>query len=307
MKPIALYLPAFHKTLVNDQTWGENWTEWDNLRRWKPQFDGHILYRPHQDIGEYDLLNIKTRRKQAEIAKKYGIYGFGVYHYWFNRELVLEQPYELMLLDNEPNLPFFFIWANETWSKRWDGSENIVIKSQTYGDEDEWYDHAIYLKKFLEHGNYISINNNRVIGLYRPATIPRLSERINFYKKILGNDIIFLSLYGTFPKQQSPGNYPYLDGCIEFAPFVKSHNWRDFSIQKHQSLFYGISPGFDNSPRCMERYTRFYAPNIRQQLEDIKNQEYVFINAWNEWGEQAVIEPSDITGYSNLETISEYV
>jgi len=240
-KVIALYLPAFHRDPLNDRAWGNGWTEWDNLRRWKPINPGHTIQRPHADLGEYDLLLTETRRKQAELAKAHGVHGFAVYHYWFNGVKALHRPYELMLLDGEPDLPFHLIWANESWTKRWDGRDKEIIQAQTYGDREEWQAHAEYLRPFLEHRNYIQHEGRRVLGIYRPGTIPHLTERLTYYREVLGSDLHFTTLFGTFGREQVPSNYPILDSAIEFAPHAAASGWEHFALHPHQRSSEGLA------------------------------------------------------------------
>jgi Glycosyltransferase WbsX len=234
------------------------------------------------------------------------VHGFAVYHYWFNGEKALHQPYERMLLDGEPDLPFMFIWANETWSRCWDGSEREVIQPQTYGGRDEWAAHAEYLRPFLEHPNYIRLGGRRVLGLYRPGHIPQLTERLRFYRQTLGEDLHFTTLSGTFKDEQSPTLSTELDSAIEFAPFFEWFQKSRIRLLPHQQLFPGVSPGFDSSPRRGPRAIVATVPPFAEQLRRCRSAEAIFVNSWNEWGEQSLIEPSDRDGDARLREIATF-
>ena len=138
VKLIPFYLPQFHTIPENDRWWGEGFTEWTNVRKAKPLFAGHDQPRIPLD-GEYDLTDDAVKIRQAEQAKAHGIFGFCYYHYWFKGgKRLLEKPAEQMLVNKAVDIPFCFSWANENWSKNWDGGNREVIMEQDYGGKADW-------------------------------------------------------------------------------------------------------------------------------------------------------------------------
>ena len=183
MKTIAFYLPQFHNIPENDEWWGDGFTEWTNVKKAEPLFEGH--YQPNVPLNEnyYNLLDNNVKRWQAKIAHDYGVYGFCYYHYWFNGKLLLEKPMEQMLEDKSINMPFCISWANEPWTKAW-VNENKVLIPQYYGGKREWKEHFDYLLPFFKDERYIKENGNPFVVIYRPEVIPCLNEMLDYWQEL---------------------------------------------------------------------------------------------------------------------------
>src|SRR4030067_958095 len=135
---IAFYLPQFHPFQENDEWWGKGFTEWRNVAKARPLFKGHHQPKLPADLGFYDLRLPEVRSLQAELARSHGIEGFCYWHYWFNGKMLLERPVNEIISSGQPDFPFCLAWANEPWSRRWDGMPQSVLQEQTYGgDEDD--------------------------------------------------------------------------------------------------------------------------------------------------------------------------
>jgi len=223
LKAIALYLPQFHPFKENDEWWGKGFTEWINVTKSKPKFKGH--YQPHlpTDLGYYDLRLLDTMIEQASLAKTYGVHGFCFYHYWFNGKLLMETPLEQMLKSKEPDFPFCLCWANENWTRRWDGMEADVLIKQNYGLEDD-FDHIQYLMPFFKDERYIKINGKPVYLMYRSELHPNINEAVKIWRdeaKKAGFEDLYLIRVENFKHDFDP-KYHDFDASMEFAP--------DFSI-----------------------------------------------------------------------------
>ena len=179
---IAIYLPQFHPFKENNEWWGNGFTEWTNVAKARPRYIGH--YQPHipADLGFYDLRLSETRIAQSDLATKYGIDGFCYYHYWFNGKVLMERPLEEILESKEPDFPFMLCWANENWTRAWDGRDRQVLIEQKYSEEDD-YAHIKYLMPYLIDERYIKINGKPVIAIYRSTLLPNVNRTIEIWEE----------------------------------------------------------------------------------------------------------------------------
>lgn len=185
MKIIPFYLPQFHSIPENDEWWGEGFTEWVNVKKAVPLFEGHNQPRVPLDNNYYCLLDSDTMRWQIDLAKEYGIYGFCFYHYWFDGHMLLEKPMEIMHNDPSLNIPYCISWANENWTNAWKANGDIkTLIQQTYGGRDQWEKHFNYLLKFFKDPNYILEDNKPFFVIYRPEIIPCLNDMLDCWEEL---------------------------------------------------------------------------------------------------------------------------
>ena len=130
MKILALHLPQYHSIPENDKWWGEGFTDWNNVKKAKPLFEGHQQPIVPLNNNYYDMTKPETLQFQADLANEYGVHGFIYYHYWFNGKLLLEKPCEVLLEHSEIQNHYCFCWANETWARTWDGHDTDILIKQ---------------------------------------------------------------------------------------------------------------------------------------------------------------------------------
>lgn len=173
IKPIAFYLPQFHPIPENDAWWGKGFTEWTNVTKATPLFDGHWQPRLPADLGFYDLRVPEARIAQAELAKKYGIYGFSYWHYWFGGKKILERPLQEVIASGKPDFPFCLAWANQTWQGTWHGLSNsqILVKQEYPGIKD-YEEHFYFLLQAFHDPRYINVNGKKLFQIFQPLDIP---------------------------------------------------------------------------------------------------------------------------------------
>jgi lipopolysaccharide biosynthesis protein len=324
---IAFYLTQFHPVPENDAWWGKGFTEWTNVTKAKPLYDGH--YQPHlpTDFGFYDLRVRATRHDQIRMAKDFGIDGFCYHYYWFSGTRLLNQPLDDMLADPESDMPFCLCWANENWTRRWDAAEHEILIAQRYLPDDD-INFIKSLVPFFSDPRYIRLDGSPFLIVYRPQHLPDARKTASIWREFcrsVGIGEIHLCAALTH------GNFDYeqfgFDSGIEFPPHnmkcrnvadkISFHeafrgyvvNYQDVAQEylnrnyKNRNVFRSVFPSWDNTartgPRAVivagatpENYEFWLAETLRRTKEDFPQQErLVFINAWNEWAEGCHLEP----------------
>jgi len=222
IKTIAFYLPQFHAIPENDLWWGNGFTEWTNTRKVEPRFMGHYQPRePHDDFGYYDLTDIEVIKKQVLLAKQHGIYGFCFYLYWFSGKRILEKPLDLFLEHPEIDINFCLCWANENWTRTWDGYDKEILMKQNYSEEDP-YKFIQDIEKYVVDKRYIRIDGEPVVLVYNPGQIPNINNVFSVWREQaikLGIGKIKIWICRTFVfTAESLGITDNVDGEVEFSP-----------------------------------------------------------------------------------------
>ena len=168
---IAFFLPQFHPIPENDRWWGPGYSEWRPVAAARPLFPGHAQPHIPADLGFYDLRLPETRQAQADLARGHGIHGFCWYHYWFEGSRLLQRPFDEVLASGTPDLPFALCWANDPWSRRWDGRTEELLKAQAYSPEDDLA-HIRWLLPALADRRAIRVGGKPLFLVYRAASLP---------------------------------------------------------------------------------------------------------------------------------------
>lgn len=244
LRPIAIHLPQFHPFPENDEWWGKGFTEWTNVTKAKPLYEGHYQPQLPADLGFYDLRLADCRLEQEKLAKEYGFYGFCYYHYWFNGKLLMERPLEEKLNNPKEDFPFMLCWANENWTRIWDGGENNILMAQNYNMEDH-IAHINYLMPFFKDERYIKIDGKAVFAVYRTTKIPEFDKVAEIWKqeaKKHGVEL-YITRFESFGERGEEFMSENIDASIEFQPHsgLKVFNDKEYqkslaSKQSHKSL-----------------------------------------------------------------------
>ncbi len=339
-KAVAFYLPQFHAFEENDAWWGDGFTEWRNVSRGTPRYQGHYQPRIPRDLGFYDLTNVNTLKAQAALARSAGIDTFCFYYYWFNGRRLMDKPLDLFV-ENDIDQDFCIMWANENWTRTWDGRENDVLIAQDYALEDE-DDFVSDTAKYMAHPRYMRVDGRPMFILYRASLVPDTLNTINRWRKKWTNTLgiePLIYMVQSF-NDRDPTQYG-CDGALEFPPHkvskdIKRRNkestifdpnytgqiraYRDVVAKSLNEpapdypLIKTVSPSWDNDARregsgvtfqgsTPAAYGHWLSGAIKYAQENPVGEEpLVFINAWNEWAEAAYLEPDVHYGHAYLNT-----
>ena len=337
-KVIAFYLPQFHPTEENDEFWGKGFTEWTNVAKNKTQFVGHSALNMHGELGFYDLRLRQTRDSQVSLAKEYGIYGFCYYFYQFGDRSVMDTPLRDMLNSTDEDFPFCICWANESWTRSWDGSQSEVLISQPNVLPGDLV-FAERISPVIQDARYIKVDDKPLIIIYRPNLIESIKEVLHSWRQSFrdsGVGEVHFCMAETFG-QTDPFKFGF-DSSLEFPPhglnvgeitqqFLdekesfsgKIYDYRDVVNSKlvgsspNYMRFPGVMTSWDNSarrgknshvfvnssPKDYEIWLRHAFHQAKENLPPTSR--LVFVNAWNEWAEGAILEPHPVYKREYLE------
>ncbi|MFN2518004.1 MAG: glycoside hydrolase family 99-like domain-containing protein [Jatrophihabitantaceae bacterium] len=345
---IPFYLPQFHATPENDTWWGKGFTEWTNVTAARPVYLGHNQPNLPSDLGFYDLRLDAVRQEQMDLATAHGIEGFMYYHYWFAGQRLLNMPID-SLAGSEVNKPFCIMWANENWTRRWDGRASDVLMGQDYArvPARQFIDDMMH---FLADPRYLRIDGKPVLAVYRIAQIPDYPSVVEHWRKQAAGagigDLVILSVdvAREFDGLAGTASEEGLDGTLGFPPHNLLWSWvphgglrvdRRFggNILSYQLMvadaerkmlrlpkasYPGVMVTFDNTARRQWKSDLWYGANpysFRRWLSAAcsavadrdADSRVVFVNAWNEWAESAVLEPSRRFGRTYLQAVRDVV
>lgn len=345
VRVLAFYLPQFHPIPENDAWWGEGFTEWTNVKRATAQFAGHDQPRIPGALGYYDLRDTEVQAKQIELARSHGIHGFCYHYYWFDGHRLLDRPLGQILANPDLDFPFCICWANENWTRSWDGRDDRILIAQNHSPEDDLR-FITELDELIHDPRYITVDGRPVIVVYRPQLLPdptATAERWKAHARARGNPEPYLVNAHSFPDVLDPRTIGF-DASVEFPPHqyplvevaeTARQVHRDFKGRLYDyracvaeaqerighpspyPIFPGVMPGWDNTPRRMDNATIFThatpeaygawveAACRRAARFGDPDMRLVFVNAWNEWGEGAYLEPDTTRGHALLRATAE--
>lgn len=339
---IPFYLPQFHAFPENESWWGAGFTEWSNVAAATPVFRGHNQPFLPADLGFYDLSSDTVRSRQYALAQMAGIEGFMYYYYWFAGKKLMDMPIENLVATND-DAPFCLMWANENWTRRWDGSAQNVLIAQDYDEvpATQFIHDVLHL---ITDPRYIRIDNKPLISVYRITQIPDYANVLAYWRTVAieagldGLTIITVDVGRSMDGIEGELDAHGLDAFLEFAPH--NRRWTPQSrvhltvdprfggnILSYAAMasgselqlrgpvsdqrFPGVMVNFDNTARRQWQPDLWYGSNpftFRRWLNSAvsaiadrdRDHRLVFINAWNEWAEGTVLEPSQRFGRTYL-------
>jgi lipopolysaccharide biosynthesis protein len=285
-------LPQFHPIAENDEWWGSGFTEWTNVVKAKPQFPGHCQPHVPSDLGYYDLRDPLVRQRQTDLAREAGVNAFAYYHYWFNGRRLLERPFDEILDSGEPDFPFILVWANENWTRRWDGGGHKILIGQHYSAEDDLA-HIKALLPALRDCRYLTRDGKPIVAIYRSSLLPNALATTRMWRAEAQRaglaGLYLLSVESAGDKVDDPRPLGF-DAAVEFPPtwadlptkplrFIVRHGLGRFKARfSHHFYRYdemaqgamakpdppyprwsGVTPGFDNTARRQRDATIFVA------------------------------------------------
>ena len=360
-KLIAWYLPQYHSIPENDEFWGKGFTDWITVKNAKPLYRRHQQPRIPLNNNYYDLSIKKNVAWQARLAREHGIYGFGIYHYWFNNEKnLLTKPLDIIHNNTDIDIHYFLAWDNASWIRSWSAvygnawapiadnhednrKESGILIPYILGNETDWENHYNHLLPYFKDERYIKVDNKPMFTILQ---YDENIEKMCKYWQILAQKDGFDGMHFIFKNkrwhQWKDNTYrfnyePHFDGWenptiyerkIEIIkkflhlPYKKNIYyydtiWKKILVQAQDSpetVYLGAFVGYDDTPRRSKTGKIVKSPSSHKfkeflskliEISERQQKEFIFITAWNEWGEGAFLEPDEKERYNYLNVIKE--
>lgn len=360
VKVFAMYLPQYHETEENNKFWGEGFTDWISVKKATQLFNGHLQPKTPLNNNYYDLSKVDCIKWQAELAIRYGIDAWGIYHYWFNsKQQTLTKPAELILANKNIEIPFFFAWDNTSWKRTWSklsgndwaplNDENKleshlepeILIEYNLGKRSDWEIHFNYLMPYFKDDRYVKHDGKPLFIIFRYSQ--EIMDMAKYWDELARkeglNGIEFVFSYNPFhgipygvhkfyyePLYSGWGNlWLRLNRFVfknkqqkEIQIFDYEKIWKKIIFNarrcRDENAYYGAFVGYDDSPRrgnkgkaVVNASPEVFAKYLKQLIAICEEQgkQFIFLTAWNEWGEGAYLEPDVTNGYSYLEKLKE--
>mmetsp|Transcript_55437 Transcript_55437/g.104090 ORF Transcript_55437/g.104090 Transcript_55437/m.104090 type:complete len:685 (-) Transcript_55437:105-2159(-) len=327
-KVIAMYYPQYHQVPELDQFYGTGYTDWKALQDFKGQGIRKPLSEAQGGLGFYDLMKRQVRGRQAQLAKQHGVHGFSYYHYWFggegghNKSVMWKVPYQV-LHDGQPNLPYFFTWANEPWTRKFNGQAGEdVLLAQTYGDRENWEQHFEHLLQYFNDHRYMKIDNKPILAILRPQLLgAKLEPMLKLWRSMAVQKgfagLYLMSSVGRRFYEEHNYQANLLDGAFHLAPSCRElcggvASNRDLYLVKEPHQYWGAATGFDGrvhgtsgalhiTPKDFQGALVESFANMTSMAQRHLPENLYFVGSWNHWAEQHTLEPDDtyVFGYLN--------
>jgi hypothetical protein len=363
-KIIAMYLPQYHETEDNNRWWGKGFTDWISVKNAESLFENHRQPREPINDNYYDLSDINSIKWQVDLAKKYDVFGFGIYHYWFSSDKqTLTKPAELLLENPKIDMPFLLAWDNNSWVRTWSkykhntnawspkadtelqikGDDDFLARLD-YGTEKDWKLHFDYLNQFFSDPRYIRIDGKPVFIIWNYTNKEQLKKMCEYWRKLATKagypGLYLISRYNPYDFLDA------FDALFTYEPMFSA--WQNKNIvtrvvdkfkaqfitqkkatiydydtvwnsiiknAKHcinKDIYYGGFVSYDDSPRrgnqgkivlgeTPEKFEKYMSELLK--ISNKQGKEFVFLTAWNEWGEGAYLEPDKDYKYAFLESL----
>ncbi|MGH7860017.1 MAG: glycoside hydrolase family 99-like domain-containing protein, partial [Candidatus Binatia bacterium] len=234
IRKIAFYLPQYHPVAENDRWWGLGFTDWISVVNAQPLFRGHNQPNFPADLGYYDLRVPEVREAQAALARDAGLDAFCYYHYWFDGRRVLERPFDAVRQSGRPDFPFCLCWANEPWTRSWDGRSGEVLLAQRYSEADD-RSHISWLLSAFRDRRYFRVEGKPLFLVYRASSLPDPARTTDLWRDAARSDglgELYLCRVESFPRESDrPPSALGFDAAVEFQP-----DWRTLELDRWRDL-----------------------------------------------------------------------
>lgn len=204
----------------------------------------------------------------------------------------MNTPIDKLLVTGQPDFPFCLYWTNENWTRVCDGGIRHVLMIQEYNHEDDRR-HIHFLFPYFQHKHYIRVEGKPLFIVYRPEFFPSIEQTNEICREEVqqvGVGQSYLCFFENVIVDTDPLSRDF-NAAIEFQPrrrqLLKEKTLKDSILQRIPAKL-GITKNVYATP---DAYGRWFYAIVHYFTPFSVDENFIFMNAWNEWAEGSPLEP----------------
>lgn len=302
------------------------------------------FYENNYDLNSQSFINKQVELAEICGMKGFSLYYYYFSDNDNRDKLIMKDVINQFFTNQFPNFKIYFTWCNENWSDNihFTNEKNKITIKNIYTDENI-YKHFQSLISYFKHNNYYKINNMPVFAIHFPELLDyinfwKIGNKVcknngfnGFYLFIknindYNNENIVPYQHHINYKNSWDKGYTFINknkkdheqyNIVDMKKYYEYYETNSSYLNGNNTLIFS---NFNNNPRMIKPYKKNKSSCINNELcGDYRKEIFskfdntnklqnsiCHINAWNEWGENMFIEPSNESAFKYINELNTY-